>query len=173
MQQSKFKGLAGIIGIAILVKLIVLAIAGILLQGDYPWVGHIINDIWLWIDPWKLGQQGKIPYVDFTREYPVGAGLLYWIMTPFIDLREGNWKSILLVHSLFMAIANVVNAGILFLILQKINPNRAFWLSLLFILTPTALILTPMRFESYLVTFILLGYWLHLREEPIWATFPH
>ncbi|MDX1976337.1 MAG: hypothetical protein SFT94_01570 [Pseudanabaenaceae cyanobacterium bins.68] len=167
----RIKTLGIILGAGLVIKLTVIAIAAVLLNGGPPWVGHIITDIWLWIDPWRLGQQGKIPYVDFTREYPVGAGLLYWIMTPFIDLTEGNWKSILLTHSLFMAIADVINGGILYLILAKINPGRAWWLSLLFLLTPTALLLTPMRFESYLVTPILLGYLCHQRQKPLWATF--
>lgn len=172
MQINKqLKPLGIVLGAGLVIKFTVIVIAALLLTGDHPWVGHIINDIWLWIDPWRLGQEGKVPYVDFTREYPVGAGLLYWLMTPFIDLTEGNWKSILFTHSLFMAIADVVNGGILYIILAKINPARAWWLSLLFLLTPTALLLTPMRFESYLVTPILLGYLCYQNQKPLWATF--
>ena len=49
------------------------------------WVKHIVADIWTWRRFWRQAQAGGIPYVDYTKEYPVGAGLIYWTMSPFLE----------------------------------------------------------------------------------------
>lgn len=163
------KRLWGIILFTVIVKALVIWIASFYTSS--AWFGHTVADIWTWVEFWQGAKQGGIPYVDYTKEYAVGAGLLYWIMSPFIDITEGRWKILLLGHAVFIACADVVNAGLMYLILQEIAPKRSVFLTVLFVLTPTALILTPVRFESYIITTVLIGYWFHRHDKPIWATF--
>jgi uncharacterized membrane protein len=40
---------------------------------------------------------------------------------------------------------------------------------MIFVVLPTSLVLSPARFESYVVTTVLLGYWCHMRNRPLSA----
>lgn len=151
------------------IEILFLVVANLFLST--PWAGHTINDMWYWVDIWSKTQKGLVPYVDFDYVYPAGSGLLYWWLGNFMDLTEGRWKSILLAHGIFMAIVDVVNAGLMYVILKEINPKRARLLTFLFVLSLSGLILSPVRYESTVVTFVLIGYWFHLKRKPIWATF--
>lgn len=157
-----------VIVFTVLVKAVVILLAPLFLNA--AWFTDIVGDVWMWIDFWFKAQHGGIPYVDFTREYPVGAGILYWLMSPFVHLSGNNGGMILLVHAVFMAIADVVNSALLYSILKRVLPARATGLTVLFVLAPTALLYTPVRFESYVVTSVLAGYWCHQRGKPLWAT---
>jgi hypothetical protein len=154
-------------------KLIFLGFANALF--DFTWaqpiLSHTIADMWYWVGFWQKTQKGLIPYVDFDYVYPPGSGLLYWFLGNFIDLTEGRWKSILFTHGAFMSLLDVINAGLIYLILKEINPKRARILAILFAASLTSLLLAPVRYESAVVTFALIGYWLHLKDKPFWATF--
>lgn len=112
-------------------------------------------DVWGWLEFWDRCRQGLVPYVDFTKEYPAGAGLLYWALAPLVP-REGA-AEILLAHGTVMAVADAVNAGLFCLAASRLAPRRAPLLTALFALNLTSVLLTPFRFESVLVTALLLG----------------
>jgi len=134
------------------------------------WFGHISVDVWGWNDFLSKCQRGLIPYVDFSKEYPVGAGLLYWGLSRFLPAQYSSHQ-LLFGHAAFMAVGDVINTGIFYILARQLNTRRAGWITLLFLFTPTALILSPVRFETWVITFSLLGYCFHRKERPGWAVF--
>lgn len=157
------------IAFSLLLKALTLSV-GIVLW-ETPYVQHILADIRTWFGFWKACAGGAVPYVDITKEYAVGVGLLYWGMTPIISLANGDGDIILLLHGILASVMDVLNAAILYRILREVNARLALPLTMFFVLMPTALVLSPQRFESYVVAPVLLGYWCHLRGRPGSAAF--
>lgn len=135
---------------------------------DSGWAGHMRHDVDVWEDFWRETQAGKIPYVDFPREYPVCASIVYWAMSPLIHL--GDEQNVYLVHLAVMAAIDLVNVALFFAIARIINDRRALVATFLFALNLTAIVLGPLRFESLLVTTLLIGYLLHLKKRTLAAT---
>jgi hypothetical protein len=158
-----------LIAFSVLVKAWILS-AGILLW-DTPYVQNIVWDITTWFDFWEACADGAVPYVDITKEYAVGAGLLYWGMTPLMSLANGDGKVILLLHGILASLVDIVNVVILYCILREINARLAFPLATFFMLLPTGLVLSPERFETYVTLTVLLGYWCHRHGRPGAAAF--
>ncbi|MDZ4676222.1 MAG: hypothetical protein SGI74_01830, partial [Oligoflexia bacterium] len=104
-----------------------------------PWMSHMNVDLWGWLEFFKKSHEGLIPYVDYSKEYPVGAGLLYWIMSFFIT--PGTHQSVPLVHAVFMFVAECVNVILFFKIAELLFPKRIIAAVFLFALNFTALIL--------------------------------
>jgi hypothetical protein len=174
----KDRSLWQVVGFTTFLKIFVIAIAfAILGSPNTEWMGHLIGDMWYWVGFWQKTQglwtealgRKLIPYVDFDYVYPPLSGILYWMIGGLIDLTEGKWKGILVSHALVMAIADVINAGLIYIILREINPKRALLLTYVFVLSLTELVLTPVRYESYVVTFVLIGYLFHRHDKPMWA----
>ncbi len=172
-------GLWQVVGFTTLLKITAITVIFATLGApNTDWLSHTIADMWYWVGFWQKTQglwkdalgHKLIPYVDFDYVYPPLSGLLYWFIGGFIDLTEGKWKEIILSHSVFMAIADIVNAALIYVILKEINPKRALLLTFVFVLSLTGLILAPVRYESYVVTFVLIGYLFHLHDKPLWAT---
>jgi hypothetical protein len=65
---------------------------------------------------------------------------------------------------------DVANTALIFCILRDINSRLALPLALTFLLLPTNLILSPVRFETYVILTVLLGYWCHKKAKPLLAT---
>ena len=138
-------------------------------QGEMPWLAHTWIDVAAWLPFFESCQQGLIPYVDFSREYPVGAGALYCLMGQ--TLTEVVWRSeVLVIHGLWIAAFEALNASLLYRILKPQGERRAFWFTLGFLVIPTALLLSTVRFESVLATTILAGVYFHRRGRPYLAT---
>jgi len=134
---------------------------------DTAFVSHMVQDLRTWLDFLAKARQGLIPYVDFSKEYPVLAGALYWAMAPFV--RPWDLRQTVLVHGLVMASVDLVNTALAYALFREKNPERALSFTLLFSLNLTTLLLSPIRFESVLVLFVLLGYRAHARGRPLWA----
>src|ERR1039457_2906787 len=141
-----------------------LFMAGIILAPNQGWAGHTFVDIWGWSDFIGKVNQGFIPFVDFSKEYPTGAGAIFWLMAKLIPDPNSS-DSILRFHITFMSLFDILNTCLIYIILEKIAPKRALWLSILFLLLPTGLLLSPMRFESVVMTPVLLGYYFRLKEN--------
>jgi hypothetical protein len=120
------------------------------------WMPHLVQDIVSWRPFLEQAQRGLIPYVDFSKEYPVGGGLLYWLLSRVVD--PSDTKGTVLVHALVMSAVDVVNAGLFYRIASGIERRRALIATLAFALNPTALVLGPVRYEGIVVTLVLLGY---------------
>ena len=134
---------------------------------DSPFVSHMVQDLRTWHDFFLEAQAGLIPYVDFSKEYPVGAGILYWILTPFVD-PWNLWQTVR-VHGVAMAAVDLVNTALAYRLFRARSPERALAYTLLFSLNATALLLSPIRFESVLILFVLLGYGAAARGRPLRA----
>jgi len=141
---------------------------GLTLFWDTPALSHAVQDLRTWKGFFTSAQAGLIPYVDFSKEYPVGAGIFYWVLSRWVDAED--LRRTVLIHGLIMGAVDLVNAALAYAILRKLAPQRALLLTLLFTLNPTTLILSPLRFESLLITCVLLGYAAHLRGRPMLAT---
>jgi hypothetical protein len=130
-------------------------------------VSHMVQDLRTWHDFFVRARLGLVPYVDFAKEYPVGAGLIYWALTPLLD--PENLRRTVLVHGLAMGVVDLVNVALFHALLVRRSPRRAFAFTLAFSLNLTALLLGPLRFESVLVLFTLLGYGAASRARPLRA----
>ena len=138
-------------------------------QGEPEWLAHTWIDVAAWLPFFEQCQAGSIPYVDFSREYPVGAGTLYCAMG--LTLSEAVWRSeVLVVHGLWVAGFEALNALLLYRILKPLGERRAFWFTLGFLVVPTAVLLATVRFESILATAILAGLYFHRQGRPYLAT---
>jgi hypothetical protein len=142
---------------------------GLTLFWDSAELSHAVQDIRTWKEFFKAAHAGFVPYVDFSKEYPVGAGMFYWALSRWVNAED--LRQTVLLHGLVMGAVDLVNTAIVYAILRRLAPERAILLSLLFSLNLTILLLSPLRFESLLTAFVLLGYWAHLRRRPMLATF--
>jgi hypothetical protein len=140
---------------------------GLCVLWNTAYVGHMVQDLRTWHDFFVWTRQGRIPFVDFSKEYPVGAGLLYWALTPFLD--PDNLRRTVLIHGLVMGTVDLVNVAILFPLLRRLDAGRALAFTLAFSLNLTAVLLGPLRFESVVVLFTLLGCRAAIRNRPLRA----
>jgi len=134
---------------------------------DTAYVSHMVQDLRTWHDFFVWVRGGLTPYVDFAKEYPVGAGLLYWGLVPFVD--PENLRQTVLVHGIAMGSVDLVNVTLIYGLLRERSPGRALVLTLAFSLNLTALFLGPIRFESVVVLFTLLGFRAASRGRPLRA----
>ena len=131
------------------------------------WMPHLVQDIVSWRPFLEQARQGLIPYVDFSKEYPVGAGALYWLLAQVVD--PADTKGTVLVHALLMFAVDILNSVLFYRIAAGIDARRALVATLAFALNPTALVLGPVRYEGIVVTLVLLGYAAHGRGRPLAA----
>jgi hypothetical protein len=138
---------------------------GLLLTLFWPTatVSHLVQDIRTWREFFEDVRAGLVPYVHITKEYPVLGGVLYWLMAPFVD--PADLRQTVLVHGLFMAAADLVNTVLFFKAVRGISPRLALPLTLALNLSLTALVTTPIRYESVITTFVLLGYLAHRQRQ--------
>jgi hypothetical protein len=146
---------------------ILLLYLGLGVAWNTAYMGHMVQDLRTWHDFFVWTRAGGTPYVDFSKEYPVGAGLLYWALSPFVD--PENLRRTVFVHGLVMGAVDIANVAILFPLLRRRNAGRALALTLAFSLNLTALLLGPLRFESVVVLFTLLGCRAASRDRPLGA----
>jgi hypothetical protein len=136
---------------------------------DQFWVSHLVQDIRTWRDFFLSAQAGLVPYVHMTKEYPVLGGALYWAMSPFVD--TDDLRQTVLVHGIFTMAADVLNAYIFFRLARGIRPELAVPATLLFALNLTSLVVSPVRYEPWVTTFVLLGLAAHRGGRHHLATF--
>jgi hypothetical protein len=134
---------------------------------DSAFVSHMVQDLRTWHDFFVKAQAGLTPYVDFTKEYPVGAGMLYWALARFVD--SESLRQTVLVHGLVMGALDLVNTALAYRLFREKSPERALAFTLLFSLNATTLLLGPIRFESALVLLVLLGYQTSRKGRPLAA----
>ncbi len=136
---------------------------------DTASASHLVQDMRTWHDFFVDARAGLVPYVHFTKEYPVLGGAVYWLLTPLVD--PENLRQTVLVHGIFMGLVDLVNAALFHRAVRDVAPRFALALTFLFALNLTALVTTPVRFESVVVLFVLLGYLAHRRRRFLWAAF--
>jgi len=158
-------------GLAVVLCLTAAAKAAVILLGALAWTStwmpHLVQDIVSWRPFLDDARRGLIPYVDFSKEYPVGGGLLYWLLGRMVD--PADIKGTVLVHAVALSAVDIVNAGLFYRIAAGIDARRATAAALVFALNPTALLLGPVRYESLVVPLVLIGYARHRRGRPLAA----
>jgi hypothetical protein len=125
------------------------------------WFNHLVLDVFTWRGFFADARRGLIPYVDMSREYPVLAGLLYWMLSPIMDPDHG--MGMLIVHGSVMLAADVVAAALAWACFREISPRHAVAATLALAWNLTSLTHAPFRFESVLLVFVLGGWYAHLR----------
>ena len=128
------------------------------------WFNHLVLDVFTWRDFFADAQRGLIPYVDMSREYPVLAGVFYWLLSPIIDPDHG--MGMLVVHGSVMLAADVAAAGLAWACFREIAPRHAVAATLALAVNLTSLTHAPFRFESVLLLFVLAGWHAHLTGRP-------
>ena len=127
-----------------------------------------MQDIRTWRDFFLSTQAGLVPYVHLTKEYPVLGGALYWAMSPFV--RPMDLRQTVFVHGLFMLAADLVGTALFHRLARAAHPGLAVPVTLLFALNLTSLVVGPVRYEPYVVLFVLLGLAAHHRGRLLRAT---
>jgi len=166
-QEHRGPGLGTALLATLAARAIVVTVALTVLW-DTPMVSHLVQDLRTWREFFLATQAGAIPYVHLTKEYPVLGGILYWLMSPFVD--ADDLKQTIVVHAVFMGVADLLNAAIFFRLARALAPRWALAATLLLNLNLTALVTAPFRYESWIVTFVLLGYAAHRRRRYLWST---
>lgn len=128
-----------------------------------PWAGHIYVDIWSWLPFLESSAKGLIPYVDFSKEYPVAIGLFYWLLGKINSPLEPY--QFLNFHNLLFSSFEILNAVLFYKILKQVKAGQAFWLSVTYVLLPTNILLTPFRYESLVNIFFFSGILLYLKGQ--------
>ena len=157
---------------AAFIVLVVKCVALGLLVTDFwnsAWVSHLVQDIRTWREFFLHTQAGLVPYVHMTREYPVLGGALYWAMSPLVE--ADDLRQTVVVHGLFMLAADVLNAVLFYRLARTILPSLALGATLLFALNLTSLVMSPVRYEPWVTTFVLLGLAAHRQGRYDRATF--
>lgn len=125
--------------------------------------GHIYVDIWTWFPFLEESAKGLIPYVDFSKEYPVGIGIFFWcfgkIMAPL------NSDTFLNFHNIFFSSLEIFNTIIFYKILKQLQSKSQTLLTIAYIFLPTNLILTPFRYESLVNIFFFSGILIYLKNK--------
>ncbi|MBU6154257.1 MAG: hypothetical protein KGP28_08130 [Bdellovibrionales bacterium] len=169
MPLSRQKDFLGLAAFGIGTKALALALGAYFISRSSAWINHTFVDLWGWLDFMNRSAAGGIPYVEFSKEYPVAAGMVYWVFAKLNP--EGDSTRFLQLHTLVMSIWDVANTLLFYSILIEIRARRAFFGALLFLVLPTFLILSPVRFEAVVLTPVLLGYRQHRRGNLHQATF--
>src|SRR5688572_15661229 len=74
-------------------------------------IRHMFVDVWGWLSFLDRVHAGQVPYVDFWREYPVGAGLIYALLG--WNLGPAHHDVVLETHGRVMGgVAAAVAAGV-------------------------------------------------------------
>ena len=133
------------------------------------WAGHIYADIWPWRDFLLNCAKGELPYIDFSREYPLFTGYFYWLLQPFLP--TANSDIFLRNYAVISMFIDVLVAYLFALVLQKFGSKKILLPVSLLLLCPTSLFLSPFRFENLLLVFVLLGYIAHLNNRPLLSSF--
>jgi hypothetical protein len=162
---SRDRGLLAVLLVTASAKAAVLGLGAALWHS--VWMPHLVQDIVSWRRFLEQSRQGLIPYVDFSREYPVGGGLLYWLLSRFVD--PADVRGTVLAHALAMSVVDVANAALFYRIARGIDRRRALLAAVVFALNPTSLVLGPVRYEGVVVTLVLLGYACHRLRRPLAA----
>ncbi|HET7747322.1 MAG TPA: hypothetical protein VFM29_08470, partial [Vicinamibacteria bacterium] len=149
---------------AILVTVAVKAAAVVLMltvfQPTY-WFNHLILDVFTWREFFADVQGGLFPYVHIAREYPVGAGMIYWAMSPLMD--PGFGMGMLIVHAAVMLAFDVVVTAFAWRCFDRISPAHATLGAIALGVNLTSLTESPFRFESVLLVSVLAGWDAHLQ----------
>jgi hypothetical protein len=162
---SRDRGLLTVLLVTAAAKAAVLGLGATLWRA--VWMPHLVQDIVSWRRFLEQCRQGLVPYVDFSKEYPVGGGVLYWVLSRFVD--PADIPGTVLAHALVMSAVDVANAVLFYRIATRIHRERARAAALFFALNPTSLVLGPVRYEGAVVTLVLLGYACHRLRRPLSA----
>src|SRR5688572_16942286 len=118
------------------VKAAALALLLTVFQPTY-WFNHLILDVFTWRGFFADAHRGLIPYVDMSREYPVGAGLFYWMLSPVMDPDHG--MGMLIAHGSVMLAADVVVAALAWACFREVSPRHAVAATLALAVNATSL----------------------------------
>lgn len=153
--------IAQFILLGIVIKMTVLGL--MMTQSSSMMFYWLVGDVEHWQTFWRTLQEGQIPYVDFTREYPVGATLFYASLYPFFSTLTSVADKVSAVglHGVIFSLIDIANFFLLFKVLNVFKVKRALIYAIAFFLLPTALVMSPFRFDNVVVMSILLGLWAH------------
>jgi len=98
---------------------------------------------------------------------PAVVRLLRAAMSPFMSQDLGR---IFAVRAFFMGLVDVASAGLLYACLRRSSPGKAGPLTVLWLLTPSVLLLGPIRQDAVAVFLALLSCWLLTSRRPLLAT---
>lgn len=129
-----------------------------------PW-HYLCADIAPWADFLAHTAAGAVPYVDFAREYPVGAGTLFWALGSALGARD--FAGTLALQVGLSLAADLGSAALLYRLAREHDRLLAPWAVLLWLGLPSCLIVSPLRYESCVALCLLGGHALDRRGRPM------
>ncbi len=135
---------------------------------DSYWNGDLTNDLNCWIDFLSRTENGQIPYVDFSREYPPLAGFFFYSLRTILPYHD--FTSFAHFHAYLITAIDSVNTLVFALILKRLQVTRMWLPLILFSLNLTTLILSPFRFDALLVLTILVGIYFLIHDQSYLAS---
>ncbi|MGD8859018.1 MAG: hypothetical protein PVI30_03345 [Myxococcales bacterium] len=118
-------------------------------------------DVGPWGDFLDRVHQGLIPYRDFSREYPVGVGTIFWWLGAIFGTT--GFAGALKLQVGLSLVTHLGCAALLYRMVSEHGHLRAALATALFVGLPTALLLAPLRYESLVALVTLAGYAAHRR----------
>lgn len=131
--------------------------------GSNVYTCHYAKDFDCWFDMFGKISDGRIPLVDFPKEYPAGAVLLNW----GLSFLHHSGRQFILVYGIFMLIMDLLVAAVLWRILKFEKRRNACTIILLYLFLPTMLILNHVRFDIVPVFFAILAYYCWRKGQSI------
>lgn len=139
---------------SIIKVLFIFSIAKYYNQNHY--IQFIYTDVTKWIDELiKPVKVGLIPLVDFGKEYPIGAVIIHWLLTPFYK----GVSQFLLLYGFIMFIFDISATIYIFLIARLEKRRELLWLLGIWLFSPTIIILNPVRFDIIPALICLMAYY--------------
>jgi hypothetical protein len=138
---------------------------------DFFWSSQTLGTLSLDLQAWcpfaQQVQNGRVPYVDFSRGYPPAAGVIFWLLSLLASCR--HWYAFVRNHCLLMSCFEALNVMLLFFVLRGEKARHPAGWACLYALLPTSFIVGPFRYEHVVVTTVLLGLLFYQRSRPAWA----
>lgn len=117
---------------------------------------YIYTDVTKWINELiKPARVGLIPLVDFGKEYPVGAVIIHWLLTPFYK----NVPQFLFLYGLIMFFFDICITIYIFLIARLEKRKGLLWIIGIWLFSPTVIVLNPVRFDIIPALICLMAYY--------------
>lgn len=130
---------------------------------NLPWSAHMYVDIWSWLPYLEKCFYGYLPYVDFSKEYPVAIGMVFWGIS--LIANHNNPDFLLDFHNIFFSSFELINVIIFYKVLKEYDCKKPFLYALCYCLLPTNLVLTPFRYESLVNVFFFSGILFYKRNQ--------
>jgi hypothetical protein len=128
---------------------------------------YLCADVHPWAEVLQRTRSGQVPYVDFPREYPVGIGTLFWGLGRLFGAH--GFADVLRLHVALALACDLICAALLYVAARTHGRTIATGVAVAALWWPSALVLSPFRYESVVGVTLLGGYLAYRRGAWAWS----